>query len=352
MTGKNKSNVASRARALVERELRALVACGTRQPIASTPERVKAQLDDLLARPDSYRDGMLVLLAFQIESEDTLDLRQRPKGARGVTGYLGKTVLPSLSIAGVKEAFENIAKNSRTLNRGNNQSFDELLAWASEVASAEELQAAFEYLAQGIAATAKSLPALPELDIGRLTFARLASLIDDLFDRPSGGVFQQYVIAALLHAIVDEQGIPRTRLETKGVNVSDRSAGVGADIEYLVGGRVEEAYEVSANPWKTKIPQAQEAMIKRGLERVHLVADAQDLDTAALLTSYPNEDVSVLDVRWEARSLVARLRRQHRLEALRTLYRYLAELQPQASLVQYYVDALQRHGVAIPSALA
>lgn len=311
------------------------------------PPAAQAWLDDLLSAPDSYRDGALILVAYEVLAGGGLDVRERPPGARGVAGFLGETLLPSLKIPCRKSAFQNIAKNTKSLIRGNRQSWDALVAWLSDEASVAELDQSFGYLLAGIATTARPVPDMPELDVGRLTFARVTALIEALFSVPSGGAYQQFMFAALLDACAGETGNPRERVETKGINVSDLSGGAG-DIEHWVGGVVQEAYEVSANDWAGKVDQALESIRRRDLRRSHIIARAERAtaqDFAALLP--PDMDVSVLDLHHEARSLVARLQRPGRQEALRRMYRLLLEKQSDPSFVTQYVAMLSDQGLVL-----
>ena len=212
-------------------------------PVA--PAAAKPWLDQLLAKADSYRDGALVLLAYQVLAAGTLDVRDRPEGARGVTRWLGMGdesmpggLLSLLSIRGVKDAFQNVGKNTANLVRGNHPAWDGLLAWASDEASLPEVNSAFDYLLFGIARTAVAIPAMPELDVGRLTFARAVGLIEDLLAKSSGGCYPQFLVAALLDALLGERnGTTKERIQTKGINVSDASSGAG-DVEHWVGGVV------------------------------------------------------------------------------------------------------------------
>jgi methyl-accepting chemotaxis protein len=98
----------------------------------------------LQASATSYRDGILIQLAYR---DSITDYRIRPDGARHVASKLG-SFLAKNHIKAVKDAYQNIAKNTEQLVRGNNKEFDEFLTWASqETTTAAALDALFDPVA-------------------------------------------------------------------------------------------------------------------------------------------------------------------------------------------------------------
>lgn len=320
---------------------------GEEESEVDLPDTVRAWLDDLLSRPDSYRDGALVLLGYSVAAGRVLDITTRPPGARTVAQFLGTTLYPGLGIAGPKDAFQNIGKNVEQLVRGNRESWDELLQWASSSATLDQINAAFTHTAKGVAGSARQIPPLPEIDVTTLTFPRVATMLGAMLESPSAGTHEQFIIAALIHAVVLQESGGRQRVETKGINVADLSAKVAGDIQIMEGGSVLEAFEVTANRWDTKVQQALDAMRWEDLPRVHIVGEASAL-TAADFDQIPTgADVSVLDVRHEMRSLLARLSRPSRREALHRLYQLLVDKQPDLDRVTGYINQLREAGFTV-----
>ena len=151
--------VASRARALVESTLDGLVAGDSRllEEAAQPPNSVKPQLDALLSEVNTYRDGMLTLLAFPLAKGSVVDLTQTLlPGARGVAQAVAAR-LRHHNIPGRKDALQTIAKGSPNYLGRKNPVWNELLVWASGGASLQEVRRAWLYLMAGVAATGKSV---------------------------------------------------------------------------------------------------------------------------------------------------------------------------------------------------
>lgn len=117
---------------------------------------------------------------------------------------------------------------------------------------------------------------MPELNRSALTFARVVSLLSGLLDTPSGGAFEQFAVAALLHTLVDNHGEGRVRVETKNLNASDCSAFVAGDVQIASGSRVLEAFEVTANDWRTKLAGASKTIRDNDLSRLHVIASRRE----------------------------------------------------------------------------
>lgn len=265
-----------------------------------------------------------------------------------MAGRLG-TLFRSKHIRGVADAYQNIGKNTVELCRNNQPQFDGALRWAQS-ASNDERRAAFSYVLAAVSLTARPIAPMPKLDRGALTFVRVARLLETLIGTPSGGINQQFAVAACLHAVIDEFAVPGVRVETKNISASDASAGTAADIQVMRGNRVEEAFEVTANPWRTKLATAIQVMRSADLARIHVVASADPgflSEMSATLSS--DNDVSVIDVNALVNTLLALMRKPAREIALIRLYEYLDRYQPDIARVNAYVSLLHEHGLTLGS---
>src|SRR6202011_2537625 len=130
-------------------------------------------------------------------------------------------------IPAVADAYQNIAKNSTDLARGNIPSFDNFLRWASKTGvDRRALGAAFEYVCSKVAATSRPVSPMPRLDLSALTFSNVSGLFGAMLNTPSEGAHEQFIIAALLHALIQQTDAGGYRVETKKLNSSDASSKV------------------------------------------------------------------------------------------------------------------------------
>ncbi|MBA84193.1 hypothetical protein ACSSNL_05105 [Thalassobius sp. S69A] len=307
---------------------------------ASLPADAIADLESVLGdRRISYRDGVLIQLGYGLE-DATLDLTRRPEGARGMAQQLG-VFLSERHITAVKDAYQNIAKNTDRLARGNVEEFDRLLHWANGVSQGDR-EAALGFACAAVAATARPVLPMPELNRSALTFARTTGLLLDLLNVPSGGAYEQFAFAALLHTMVASHAADQVRVETKSLNASDRSSFAAGDVQIATGSRVIEAFEITANNWATKIDGASKTIRDNDLSRLHIVANRPEGDRKAASERLNQlaEDVAVLDVRQAVEVLTAVLTRPQRAEALVRLYEYLDRYQPDTERVNELVRRL------------
>lgn len=294
----------------------------------------------------SYRDAILIQLAYR---NIIRDFTVRPKGARSVAAKLG-SFLAGKHIKAVKDAYQNIGKNTDILARGNYKEFDDFLKWAStEELPIGALDAIFDYACGFVAATSRPVTPFPDLDKRKLTFANVMLVLDDLYREGSQGAYEQFSIAALLHALVDQVEFPG-RVETKNLNASDKSSSVAGDIQIFSTGRILlEAYEVTANDWKQKLNGVGQTLKAFDLSRMNIIAtmgtDESWRDAIKLLSELP-DDISVVDIRVFASSLVATLRKNGREVALHRLYEFLDRYQPDANKINDYVAMLIKAGLA------
>jgi hypothetical protein len=334
----------------LEDTLDAMVA-GSFGPVADPADEVKPHLDTLLSkRKYTVRDGILTLLAMEVEHGALIDWRSQGlyNPARSASKYLSSTLYPRLHIAGSREALQTGVKGvSRYIDR-TNATWKAILEWASEPMSdgIKHIETAFHYLAAGIAATARNLPAMPALDTPKLTFPAVFAVLDDMLRQNSAGAHEQFIFAALLEAWREQLGEPGV-VETKNLNASDASAGTAADVQEKHRGQVTEAYEVTASDYTTKVDQAQSTLRQHDLPRTHIVArDAAKASGADIANALPaGLDLTVLDVREEVRSMLARLGKPHRRYGLERLYTLLVDKQANDQLVQDFVSALQVHSL-------
>ena len=129
---------------------------------------------------------------------------------------------------------------------------------------------------------------------------------------------------------------------TKTRNAADASAGTAADVQEKHRGQVGEAYEITANDYTTKVDQAKDTLRHHDLPRVHIVARGAAKATGdEIADALPGDvDLTVLDVREEVRSMLARLDKPHRRYALQRLYKLLVDKQANDQLVRDFVSAL------------
>lgn len=343
-------SLAGRALAVITSTFDALLSGGVQWAATVTaPNEIKERLDLVIqnTRQLSYRDAVVVQLAFWIARGSQLDTTQRQKGGRGVTRSLG-TYLAGKHIRAVADAFQNIGKNTENLARGNVPEFDEVLAWAADSARVPaEIEAAFRYTCAKIAANARPVLAMPVLNRGRLTFARVAEVLSRLFATPSAGAYEQFAIAALLNALVDQQGQTSYRVETKNLNASDKSSRSAGDIQILVGNRLVEAIEVTANDWHEKLAGAAKTIKENDLGRLTIVASGVQASGEALFSELNaiDLDLAVLEVRTFAFSMVTALTKQGRELMFQRLYEFLDRYQPNVTVVNHYVNTLTELGL-------
>ncbi|MBB3711753.1 hypothetical protein FHS00_001324 [Limimaricola variabilis] len=312
---------------------------------AVIPENILADLDVVLPhRHVSYRDGILIQFSFGL-AEPEWDLTMRPTGGRTLAQALG-VFLADRHIKSVKDAYQNIAKNTDRLARGNFAEFDSTLIWGNG-ATVDQRQALFDYACARVAETARPVFPMPELNRSTLTFARTAELLLGLVDVPSQGAYDQFTTAALLQTLVAEHDASAARVETKNLNASDKSSRAAGDVQIVAGSHVLEAFEVTANNWSTKMDGASKTIRDNDLSRLHVIARRPDAERAASIERLKEltEDIAVLDVRQVIEVLTAALTRPQRADALVRLYELLDRYQPDVDRVNAYVRKLEEAGL-------
>lgn len=309
------------------------------------PVNVLALLEGTLRAPLSYRDGVFIQLAWGLE-EPGFGHTLKGAGARSAAKAFA-TALSSRHIAGVKDAYQNIGKNTANLARGNVAAFDDLLRWM-DTAEPEVREALLDLLSAMVALTARAVLAMPTLAPVELSFLNVAHLLESLFKLPSGGAYEQFAVAALLGAVIDQfgmGGIGHLHVKTKNINASDASAGASADVQIMRGSEILEAFEVSASDWRGKVGQAVSAAKSIGTYRAHVLAYGDDLGGLREALADTTSDISVMDVRGFSRLLLGVLKKPNRAAALVRLYELIENNQPDVERVNAYVELLGSHGL-------
>lgn len=343
---------------------------------ARVVQRVLAELDDYLASPEqaaefigaqraavdqdalvkldavltmkqglSYRDGLIIQLAWGLEAEQT-DHTLKGDGGRGAAkGIAGG--MADRHIAATKDAYQNIGKNTANLARGNVPAFDDLLRWMN-AADLDGRRRLLSLLLATVSLSARNVLPMPQLSPVELTFASVSSLLDDLFAIPSGGVHEQFAVAAFLDAVIDQfdlGGVGRLGVKTKNINASDASSGTAADVQIMRGNEIVEAFEVSASHWRDKVGQAVSAARNADLPRAHVLAYSDNLEGLQEMLANTTTDISVMDVRVFVRLLAGLLKKPNRATALVRLYELIERNQPEVDRVNSYVRLLGRHAL-------
>lgn len=192
---------------------------------------------------------------------------------------------------------------------------------------------------------------MPELIASRLTFAVVTSVFDGLVARPSDLKRERLVLASLLSAEAEDSGQQHLRVEVSPAHGAGPGPGTDADIAIRRGGIAQELFLVvprSALP-EAMTKHAPYLMEQEDLPRVHILTEAESGLTEAetrILTTMASgglsgyQDVSVLDIKSEIRSLTARLPRKSRATALLKLDKYLRTKLADPRLADEYVLSL------------
>lgn len=315
------------------------------------PNDIQTHINAILSTTSlSYRDAIIIQLSYALASDNKIDLRIPQPGGRTLARKLG-TFLSENHINAVADAFQNIGKNVKNLIRGNVEEYDAFLEWSSlPERKTDELEIIFEYACGVIAATARPVLPFPELNIIKLTFGVVGKLLNELLSIPSQGAYQQFVVAALLHAVWD-QTKSVGYISTKNLNASDKSSRTAGDVQISIGKQLIDAYEVTANSYESKLDGVSSTIKINNLSRLNIVADAPTVKQAEIFEklSKMQDDVAVIDINAFITAALSMLTRVHRAVALKNLYDYLNGYQPDMDKVNKYVGLLQQHGLVLIS---
>jgi hypothetical protein len=304
---------------------------------ATLPAEQVANVDAVLDNPQlSYRDGLLIQTATGIALPGA-DITKRQKGGRSVAQALG-AFLRSKHIPAVADAYQNIAKNTDNLVRGNLSPFDDLLKWAAG-RSRSELELVLDYACARVAARARAVKPLPELNPTKLSFTAVMTLCERLRSEGSGGAYEQFIVASLLHGLIEGED---RRVTTKNISASDKSSSVAGDVQVWSGDRLLDAYEVTANEWREKLSGAAQTIKAHDLSRLNIIGSVSEGDYLSMLgeLSGIDLDIAVQDLRGFCAACVAQLTRVKRAAALRRLYELLDRYQTAVERVNRLVDLL------------
>jgi len=332
------------------------------RPLPSALEDMLMPLESPLLADDPRHsqaaEAALVILAFSLVEERVLDLSRgsgdvsadtgRIRGDRTAGDQFCERVLAPRSIPATKGPFQSStwrsgydAAQARDAGLGN------FIDWHKS-ASLADLDHVCDRLVASFLGAAATVAPLPRIDASLLTFGRFRSFLDLLFTEKSGGAFEQYCFAALLELEMATTG-KRGRVVTKSVRSSDAATKSAGDVVVHRGGRVAEAYEVTARPWKSKLSQLSTSA-RAGLTEVSIVATGvagtlrgEDLEAElAVLQAELAVDVSVLDLMGTLDLFSARLGRFERADAIRRVYANLVQWhRREPHLVAAFVECLK-----------
>lgn len=295
----------------------------------------------------SYRDVLLIQLAWGLGVEG-FDHTKPPHGARPASKTV-TTLLHARHIPARKEVYQTLAKGNRSgsLMAGNVLAFDQLLLQLNSM-PADQRTILFELLTARMAHIARPVEPMPQLARADLSFVKVAAFLDELLSSGSGGVYEQFAVAAFLGSLIEEfglSGVGGLRVETKNINAADASAGTAADVQVMRGGKVEEAFEVSASDWRPKVGQAIAAARNAELPRAHVLAYGGDLAQLGDQLGSSTTDVTVIDVRDFLRVMIGIMKKPAREEALKKLYDLIDQKQTDVERVNRFVAMLGRHAL-------
>lgn len=190
---------------------------------------------------------------------------------------------------------------------------------------------------------------MPELITSRLTFAVVTSILDRLMAEPSNLKREWVVLASLLSAEAEADEL--LHVEVSPAHAANPRAGTIGEVAIWRGGLLQEIFLVAPRETlpEAMVVRASHLLDQADLPRIHIVTETRSGATAAGAglgmamasgghTGY--QDVSVLDIRHEIRSVTARMPRQSRRSALHKLDLYLRALYADPDLADEYILSL------------
>lgn len=315
-------------------------------------------------RHSQAAEAALTIVAFSLSEGRVLDLRSdspdvsrktgRIPGDRTVGDLLCERLLVPRNIPATKGPFQSSTwRSGYRANQARAAALSSFLDW-HENASLLDLDRVCDRLVATFLGAAANLVPLPKVDASSLTFARFRSFLDELFQVKSGGAFEQYCFAALLQREMNASGADG-RVVTKSVRSSDSATGAAGDVIVRRGGRIAEAYEVTARPWRTKLGQLSTSA-RAGLTEVTIVANdvGSDLRGAeleaelAVLQAELAVDVIVIDLRASLDLFSGRIGRFERADVIRQVYANLVQWhRREPHLVASFVGCLASVSLAL-----
>lgn len=357
------------------RRVRELLSEGLVKALAEVPGPVQPPAAEVgaLTPNQAATEAAVVLAAFMIAEGRVLNLseaaggdlpvgRRRLEGDRTCSEHLSRDLVAS-GIPCTQGAFRSSTYRMSYVAEGAaTQSLGTFVEWAAEpTRQLDEVETAFRFLLSFLASRRVRVEMLPVLSVIDLSYSNTTTWIGLLLDLPSRGANAQYLVAALLEAVLRHEGSDVT-VHTKRSLASDSASGASGDIELRRRSRLLSVIEVSQGPWHTKLEQAVRAAWRANVDDVRVIADAVALDprelaeaaeraTVGIESARQVLDVKVLDLRHELHSLVGRLDRPGRGHAIRGFDALLRrhELERQPELIDAAMLFLRQAGLAEPA---
>lgn len=258
---------------------------------------------------------------------DDLQPTNRLAGDRAVSQYLS-AVLKGYNIPATDGSMQSSTyRAGYQAAQASDLAVREFLDWVS-ACGLGDVESLFFALAGAFAELELAFAELPALDVDAFSFVAMKALIERLRAKPSGGAFEQYLVAALLSeefALIH----PSWRVQTKPVGASDASSGMAGDVEVRHRQRLEYAVEVSANSWKDKVAQAGQTGRRTSNAQVTVLAPAAGLHSEQLAEALGTAgvpagvDVAVVDLGSFLDTTSSRLKPVSRAAAVRLVHRHL-----------------------------
>ncbi len=215
---------------------------------------------------------------------------------------------PYLSCFRRQAAFDE-ATRDRLRDKEGFEALLDVLGYAEQCTDEEALLQLLDYFALSfLRLREESKVDLYQLE--RISFSQYSSLIANLLDRQSGGVFPCLLVLSMIETIAERFDLS-WEIDAQGINVSDRASGVGGDLTINKDGvalltievteRRVDASRVQAT-FRTKIATAG---LSDYVFAVHLARVSEDAKRQAERYFSQGHDVSFVDLRgWLVNSLV------------------------------------------------
>ncbi len=334
------------------------------RPIETTPAPLLAKLTSSLGDPEGPRASAaaelaLVLCAYCIAEGRVLKLlppstdlqtTNRLSGDRAVSQYVS-VVLKRYNIPATDGAMQSSTyRGGYQALQASDPAVGEFLVWMAG-ADLEAVNGLFTRLARSLAEQELAFAELPALEVDAFGFVAMRALIERLRAKPSGGAFEQYLVAALLS---EEFALahPSWRVGTKSVGAPDTSARTTGDVEVRRKQRLEYAIEVSAHDWRDKVGQAAQTARRTHAQQVTVVAPAPGLTSDHLAVAVAEAgapagvDIAVVDLGAFLDAVSSRLRPVSRAAAVRAVHRHLVTWgRTRPDLVAHLVEAVNALGL-------
>jgi hypothetical protein len=205
-------------------------------------------------------------------SAGDLEPNDRLAGDRTVGDKLCRQLLAPKNIPSTQGPFQSSTyRNGYNAKQARNDSLGKFIGWlAATDRTVGDVQRFASAVVDTLLDKASAVPPIPELAASRFTYIAFRQARERLLSRPSGGAFEQYLLAGLINQEV-AQGSQGLHATTKNVGANDRAAGALGDVEVRRGHRPIKSYEVTAADWRSKLDQVS-TVAKSGLSETTIVA--------------------------------------------------------------------------------